>query len=89
MVGIRIYVCNDQVQFAAKNTKPEFIACEPSVKGVVTFGVVLYRNQRPIELNFPYAELHIGSFIRYKNIGNYFLKCDISQKNFNILQLFF
>ena len=32
-------------QVCSKNIKPNFIACELSVKRVVTFGVVLYRNE--------------------------------------------
>ena len=36
---------NDQVKFATKSIKANFIAYDFSVKGVVTFGVVLYRNQ--------------------------------------------
>ena len=36
---------NDQVKFASKNIKANFIACELSVKRVITFGEVLYRSQ--------------------------------------------
>ena len=36
---------NDQVKFAAKSINANCIACELLVKGVDTFGVVLYRNQ--------------------------------------------
>ena len=35
---------SDHVKFAAKNMQANFIACEPWVKSVVTFGMVLYRN---------------------------------------------
>ena len=48
--------------------KAKFIACDFLVKRVVTFGAELYR----------FADLHIGSFIRYKQIldKNYFPKCN-------------
>ena len=35
---------NDQVRFAKKNTKEKCIACEISVKRVVTINVIMYRN---------------------------------------------
>ena len=38
-------ISNDQVKPSAKSIKANFIACELSVKRVVTFSVVLYRNQ--------------------------------------------
>ena len=67
---------SDHVNFATKNVKAKFIACEFSVKRVVTFGVVQYRNQRPVNCILHFAELNIGSSIRYKYtlVGNYFLK---------------
>ena len=54
---------NDQVKFAAKNINAKFIACDFSVKRVVTFGMVLYRNQWPVNFNLHFAELHIGCSI--------------------------
>ena len=53
--------------FAGKNVKEKFIACKTLVKRVVTFGVVLYRNQRSVNFIFHFAEVHIGISIRYKN----------------------
>ena len=50
-MGVKTCLCRNQkisnalVNFEAKNIKTKFIACELSVKLVVTFGVVLYRNQ--------------------------------------------
>ena len=41
-------ISNDQVKFAANNTKAKIIACEHSVERVATFGVVLYRNKWPL-----------------------------------------
>ena len=38
-------ISNDQVKFATKNKTAKFIACDFPVKRVVTFGVVLQRNQ--------------------------------------------
>ena len=57
----------------------KFCACELLVKRVGTFGVVLYCNQWPANYILHFAELHIGSSIRYENIlfGNHFLKCYI------------
>ena len=59
-----------------------FFACELTVKRVVTFGVVLYLNQRPVNVIFHFSELHIGISIRYKHTlhGNYFLKCNIIKR---------
>ena len=53
------------------------IACELSVKIVDTFGVVLYRNQWPVNFILHFAKLTIGSSIEYKNtlFINCFLKC--------------
>ena len=36
---------NDQVKFAAPKLKANFIACELSVKKVITFGMALYLNK--------------------------------------------
>ena len=49
---------------------------------LVTFRMVLYRNQRPVNFILPFAELHIGSSIRYEKtlLGNYFLKCYIVKR---------
>ena len=81
------YVCgrnwnisNDQLMVAAKNINTKFFACELWVKRVGKFGVVLYRNQWPINFILHVTELHIGSSIRYENnclFGNHFLKCYI------------
>ena len=48
---------------AAKNISAKFFVCELWVKRVGTFGVVLYRKQSFLH----FAELHIGSSIRYEN----------------------
>ena len=61
MVGIR----NQGMTRSNKNIKVKFIACDYSVKRVVTFGVVLYRNQWPVNCIFHFSELHIGSSIRF------------------------
>ena len=54
------------------------IACEILVKRVDTFGVVLYRNQRPVNFTLHYSKLQIGSSIKCKTtlFGNYFLQCN-------------
>ena len=72
-----------------QNIKTKFIACDFLVKKVVTFGVVLYLNQGPVNGILHFAELHIDSSIRYKKtlVGNYFLKC-YKTKTLYILQLF-
>ena len=69
-------ISNDQVKVAAKTIKANFFACELWVKRVGKFGVVLYPNERPVNFNLHFAELNIGSSIRYENTsyGNYFLK---------------
>ena len=56
--------------------KKIFFACELWVKKVGTFGVVLYCNQWPVNFILHFAELHIGSSIKYKNtsIKKYFFK---------------
>ena len=63
---------NDLVKVAAKN-----------IKRVGTFGVVLYRNQLPVNFILHSAELHIGSSIKYGNtlFGNNFLKFCIAKTN--------
>ena len=38
-------ISNDQVKVAAKNINAKMFACDPWVKRIDTFGVVLYRNQ--------------------------------------------
>ena len=83
-------ISNDQVKVAAKNKNAKFFACELRVKRVGIFDVVLYRSQWPVNFIFHFAELHIGSYIRYENnlFKNIFFKC-YCQKKFNILQLFF
>ena len=65
-----------------KKINAKFFACELCVKRVGTFGVVLYRNQWPVNFILYFAELHIGSSIRYENIlvGIYFLKCYIVKR---------
>ena len=67
---------------AANNINAKFLACELWIKRVGTFGVVLYHNQRPVNFIMHFAELHIGSIIRYENtlFGNYFLKCYIIKR---------
>ena len=44
----------------------KFFACELWVKGVGTFIVELYYNQRPVNFTLHFALLQIGSSIRYK-----------------------
>ena len=75
-----------------KIIKAKFVACDLSVKRVGTFGVVLYHNQRPVKFTFfHFAVLHIAISIGNKTnfFGIYFFKSNYSQKNFDILQLFF
>ena len=76
-----------QVKVAAKNIHTKRFASELWVKKVGTFGAVLYQNQLPMH----FAELYIGSSIRYEKImfGNYFFTFLYSQTNFDILQLYF
>ena len=77
---------------AAKSINVKIFACELCVKRVSTFGVVLYRNQWPVNFILHSAELHIGSSIRYENalqVWKLFSQLSYSQKNINILQLFF
>ena len=61
-----LWISNHHVKFAAKQFKAKHIACELLVKRVVTFGVVLYSNQRPVKFILHFAELRNGSAIRYK-----------------------
>ena len=44
---------------------------------VGTFGVVLYRNQLPVNFILHFDELHIDCSVRYEKtlFGNYFLTC--------------
>ena len=44
--------------------------------------MVLYHNQGPVNLILLFAELRIGSYIRYENAlcGNYFLNCYIVKR---------
>ena len=74
-----------------KNKNAKYFACELWVKRDGTFGVVLYRDQWPVNFILHFAELHIGSSIRYENtlFKKYFFQMLYSQKKFNILQLFF
>ena len=45
-MGVKeLEISNDQLKFATKYIKTKFIACDFSVKRVVTFGVVLCRNE--------------------------------------------
>ena len=65
---------NGHVKVAAQNLiAKRFLACELWVKRVGIFGVVLYRNQWPVNFILHFADLHIG----YENtlFGNYFIKC--------------
>ena len=66
---------------AAKNINANFFACELWVKRVGTLGVVLYRNQLPVNFILHSVELHIVSSIRYQNAiyGKYFLNCSIDK----------
>ena len=75
----------------SKNVYAKCFACELWIKRVDTFGVALYRNQWPVIFIVYFAELHIGSSIRYENTFLWKLCSQIvySQKNFNNLQLFF
>ena len=81
-------ISNDQVKVAAKNINTKFFAYELWVKRVGTFGVVLYRNQWPVNFILHFAELHIGSS-DMKILWKLFSQMLYSQKNFNILHLFF
>ena len=54
-------------QVCNKNIQAKFIACELWERRAVTFGVVLYRTQRPIKFNLHLAELQIGCSIGNKN----------------------
>ena len=68
-------IINNQVKVAAKSINAKFFACKIWVKRIGTFGVVLYRNQWPVNFILHSADLHISSSIRYENAlyGNYFL----------------
>ena len=59
MVGIS----NDQIKVAAKLN----FCLWTLGKEIGTFGVVLYRNHWPVNLILLFAELQIGSHIRYEN----------------------
>ena len=76
---------------AAKHINAKFFACELWVKRVSTLGVVLYRNQWPVNFILHFTVLHIGSSIRYKNtlFWNYFLNCYIVKRILISFQLFF
>ena len=54
---------------AVKNMNANIFAYELRVKGVDTFGLVLYHNQWPVNDILHFAELHMWS-----PFGNYFLK---------------
>ena len=71
------------MKVAAKNKNAKFLACELWVKRVGTFGVVLYRKQWPVNFILHFAELSIGSFIRYKNtlFKKILLQCYIAKRN--------
>ena len=80
-----------KVKFATKNIKSKFIACDFSVRRVVTFCVVLHRNQRLVNCIVHFAELHIGSSIGYKILWLEIIFSNvIKSKKLNkiILQLF-
>ena len=49
----------------SQNINANSFACEFWVKRVGAFGVVPYHSQWPINCNVHFAELHIGSSIRY------------------------
>ena len=80
--GQNLNISNDQVKVAAKNINAKFFACELWVKRVGTFGVVLYRNQWPVNFILHSSELHIDSSIRYENAlyRNCFLNCYIVKR---------
>ena len=65
MCSQNLNISNYQVRVAAKNINAKFFACELWVKRVGTFGVLLYRNQLPVNFILHFAELHIDSSIRY------------------------
>ena len=75
--GRNYNISNDQVKVTAKIIHAIFFACELWVKRVGTFGVVLYRNQWPVNFIWRSAGLQIGSSIRYEKAlyENYFLNC--------------
>ena len=43
--GLKKIISNNQVKFSAKTIKAKFIVCYFWLTRVVTFGVLLYRNQ--------------------------------------------
>ena len=69
------------MKFAGKNVKAKFIAeCELSVKRVVTFRVVFYYNQWPVNFILLNCILVFLSDTKNTYFGNYFLKCNIVQR---------
>ena len=67
---------------AAKILSAKFLASELWVERVSTSGVVLYRNQWPVDFILHFGELHSKSSIRYKLtlFENYIPKCYIVKR---------
>ena len=61
-------ISNYQVKVSAKYINAKIIVCELLVNRVVTFGVIMYRNQRQVNFILHFAELHFGRSIRCKHI---------------------
>ena len=53
-------------QGCSKKFKRLIIACELWVERVSAFGVVLYRNQWPVNFNLHFGELHSDNSLKYK-----------------------
>ena len=70
-------ISNDLVKVSAKIESAKFFACGLWVEGVGTFGVVLCRNQWPVNFNLHFGELHSNNYINDKNnlFENYIPKC--------------
>ena len=79
----------------AKNKNAKMFACELWVKRVGIFGVVLYRNQWPVNFILHFAKLHIDGSIRYestlfKNIlSNTLLSKELKYPSFVFLSIHF
>ena len=68
---------NDLAKVSAKIESAKFFACELWVERVGTFGVVLYRNQWPVNFNLHFGELYSDNSINDKHnlFENYIPKC--------------
>ena len=59
---------------SAKIESAKFFACELWVERVDTFGVVLYRNQRPVNFNLHFGESHSSTVVLVSMKKNICLK---------------